>query len=49
MITFEPILTNFEVSVFFEAAGAVANIGTSLKPINHMQIKLAQICETLCI
>ena len=33
---------------FFEAAGAVSKIGSSLKPNNHNQVKLVQILDTLC-
>ena len=35
MIIFESILTTFEPSVIFEAAGAALEIGSSLKPIHH--------------
>jgi hypothetical protein len=31
-------LTTFRAIVVFEAAGAVANIGSSLQPNNHNQI-----------
>ena len=33
---------------FFEAAGAVVKIASSLKPNHHNQVKLAQIRDTLC-
>ena len=33
---------------FLEAAGAVLKIGLSLKLNHHLEIQLAQICETLC-
>ena len=49
MIIFESILTTFEASVIFEAAGAVAKIYLSLKPDHQRQIYLAQISETLCM
>ena len=48
MIIFESTLTTFEASVSFEAARAVAKMGSSLKSIHHKQIKLVQICETHC-
>ena len=48
MIIFELILTTFEASIIFKAAGAVAKISSSLKPNHHMQFWLAQICETIC-
>ena len=48
MIIFELILTTFEAVSFFEAAGTVAKIGSSLKPDHHRQIQIAQICKTLC-
>ena len=35
MISFELILTTFEASVIFEAGGAAAKIGSSLKPNYH--------------
>jgi hypothetical protein len=35
---FEPILTNFESSVIFEAAGVVVKIGSSLKANYPKQI-----------
>ena len=34
---------------FFEAAGVVTQIGSSLKPNHHNQVKLAQIPGTLWI
>ena len=40
MIIFESFFTTFEASVIFEAAGAVAKIGASLKPNHHMQFSL---------
>ena len=48
MIIFESTLTTFEASVSFEAVRAVAKMGSSLKSIHRKQIKLVQICETLC-
>ena len=35
MIIFQLFHTTFEVIVFFEADGAVVNIGSSLKPNHH--------------
>jgi hypothetical protein len=46
MIIFEWILTTFEASSIFEAAGVLMKIGLNLK-LNH-QIQLAQIGETHC-
>ena len=48
MTFFESILATFEVSVIFEAAGAVAKIGSSLRITNSNQVKLAQIRDTHC-
>jgi len=49
LLIFELILTTFELSIFIEAAGAELKIGLSLKLNHHREIKLAQICETLCM
>jgi hypothetical protein len=39
MIIFESTLTTFEAGfIFFEAAGAVSKIGSSLKSNHHWQI-----------
>ncbi len=38
MIIFESTLTTFEASSIFEAAEAVAKIGSSLKSNHHKQI-----------
>ncbi len=38
MINFDLILTTFEASFIFEAAGAVVKIGLSLKSNHHLQI-----------
>ncbi len=47
MIIFESILTTFGASsIFFEAAGAKAKIGLSLKLKHHCQILIAHINET---
>jgi len=48
MIIFGLILTTFELSIIFKPAGAVLEIGSSLKPNHHCEIQLAQIHETLC-
>ena len=48
MIIFELILTTFEASIIFEAAGAVVEISSSLQNLNRNQVKLAQIRETHC-
>ena len=37
MIIFESILTTFEASIIFKAAGAVEKIGSYLKPNHYMQ------------
>jgi hypothetical protein len=41
MIIFESILTTFEPSSIFKAAGTVAKFGMSLKLNQHKQIELA--------
>ena len=38
MIIFKSILTTFEESVIFEAAGAVVKVSLSSKPYHHMQV-----------
>ncbi len=38
MITFKSILTTFEASYIFEAAGVVSKIGLSLKLFHQIQI-----------
>jgi len=38
MIIFESLLTTFEVSFIFEAAGTVVKVGLSLKPDHSNQI-----------
>ena len=48
MIIFESILSTFEASVIFEAAGAVLKISWSLQVTDCNQVKLAQIRETHC-
>ena len=48
MIIFESILTTFEASTIFKAAGAVVEISSSLQNSNPNQVKLAQIGETHC-
>jgi len=50
MINLEFLLTTFEASIIFDAAGAVAKIGlaqyqTTLGKFN--QVKLVQICQTV--
>ncbi len=40
MNIFESILTTFKPSIVLEAAGAVVQIGLSLKPNHHKQISL---------
>ena len=45
---FELILTTFEASIIFEAAGAVVEISLSPHNSNRNQVKLAQIRETHC-
>ena len=45
MIIIESLLKQV---VFFEADGAVANIGSSLKPNHHNQVKLVQIPGVHC-
>ena len=44
MINFESLLKQV---LFFEAAGAVVKIGSSLKPNHHYQFKLIQIIDAL--
>ena len=41
-------MITFEASCIFEAAGAAAKIGLSLKPNQHKQVKLVQIPNTHC-
>ena len=41
MIIFELILTTFEESNIFEAAGAIVEIGLNLNITNFNQVKLA--------
>ncbi len=48
MIIFESILTSFELSSIFQAAGAVAEISLSLKLNHRKQIQLSQNDETHC-
>ena len=48
MIIFESILTTFKANKNFDAAGAVAKIGSSLKPNDHNQLKLVQIPDKHC-
>ena len=49
---FESPLTTFEAIVTFEAARAVVEFDSSLKPNHHIknfsEVKLEQICETHC-
>ena len=49
MIIFESILTTFEASAIFDAAGAVVEISSSLQITNCDQVKLVQILDTRCI
>ena len=39
MIIFESLLTTFKASIIFEAAGAIAKIGLSLKPKRYNQVQ----------
>ena len=49
MIIFESILTTFEESnIFFEAAGAVMEIGKSLNITIFNQVKIVQSRDTHC-
>ena len=48
MIIFELIMTIFEASTIFEAAGAVVKISLSLRIKNCIQVKIAQILDTHC-
>ena len=48
MTIFESLLTTFEASTIFEAAGAVVEISSSLQSLSHNEVKLAQIRETHC-
>jgi len=49
MIIFESLLTTFNVSVIYKAAGLVSKIGSSLTTLSkYNQVKLVQIHETLC-
>ena len=45
-LSFESFLTTFEASSIFEAVGAQAKIGLTLKPNHLNQIKLVQIPDT---
>jgi hypothetical protein len=38
LLIFEPILTPFEATIVFDAAGAVLKIGLSVKPNHHREI-----------
>ena len=49
MIIFESLLTTFEVSVIFEADGAVAKISSNLKPNQYKQVYQVKIVEILDI
>ena len=46
MIIFESVLTTFEASNIFGAAGAVVEIGLSLNILNFNHVKLVQIRNT---
>ena len=46
MIIFESLVTTFEACGTLEAAGAVSNIGLSLKPNHRKQIKLVLVPDT---
>ena len=51
MIIYESLLTTSEASIIFEAARAVAKIGSSLNPNHHnkiYQVRLVQIPDPLC-
>ena len=48
MTIFESILTAFEASVIFEAAGAVVKISSSLRTTTFNQVKFVQIRDTYC-
>ena len=48
MIIFESIMTTFEASTIFEAAGTVVEISLSLQITSCNQVKLAQILDTHC-
>ena len=48
MIIFETLLTAFKVNSIFEEAETVAEIGLSLKPNHHNQVKLLQIPDQRC-
>ena len=48
MIILKSILTTFEASIIFEAAGAVVEISLSLQITNFNQVKLAQIFDMHC-
>ena len=48
MTIFESILTTFDASVIFEAAGAVLKISSRLCTTNFNQVKFVQIPDTYC-